>query len=99
MILGGTHQEDDSNISIYEEDSEFIHNGCVKIHPGLKNARIISQWVGIRPGRPTVRLEHEVMPNGKIIVHNYGHGGCGVTLSWGCAENVVEIVKGQLSKL
>ncbi|CAF4450804.1 unnamed protein product, partial [Adineta steineri] len=27
------------------------------------------------------------------IVHCYGHSGSGVTLSWGCAKDVVEIVK------
>lgn len=67
--------------------------------PGLKNVPTLFQWVGLRPGRPQVRLEPEVLPNGKVIIHNYGHGGCGVTVAWGCAEDVVELVKTQFSKL
>jgi D-amino-acid oxidase len=46
--------------------------------------------VGLRPGRAEVRLEKELI-SGKVIIHNYGHGGSGVTLSWGCAEEVVEL--------
>jgi D-amino-acid oxidase len=33
------------------------------------------------------------MINGKKIIHNYGHGGAGVTLSWGCADEIVEMIK------
>jgi D-amino-acid oxidase len=33
------------------------------------------------------------MINGKRIIHNYGHGGAGVTLSWGCADEIVEMIK------
>lgn len=42
--------------------------------------------VGLRPVRPSVRLERE----GRTI-HNYGHGGAGYTLSWGCAAEVVNL--------
>lgn len=42
---------------------------------------------GIRPVRTTVRLERD----GEVI-HNYGHGGAGFTLSWGCARDVLELI-------
>jgi D-amino-acid oxidase len=54
--------------------------------------------VGLRPGRSTVRLEAEPRGDG-LIVHDYGHGGAGVTLSWGCAEEVVALVLGQLGAM
>src|SRR3954467_9843438 len=51
---------------------------------------------GVRPYRSgSYRLEAETA-SGKFIVHNYGHGGAGVTLSWGCAARVRDIVKSHL---
>ena len=52
--------------------------------------------VGLRPLRPAnVRLERET---GTRIIHNYGHGGSGVTFSWGCAEEVAETIEQLLSE-
>jgi glycine/D-amino acid oxidase-like deaminating enzyme len=47
---------------------------------------------GLRPFRDqTFRLEPENVLD-KFVVHNYGHGGAGITLSWGCAQEIVDIV-------
>src|ERR1700722_13992951 len=52
---------------------------------------------GVRPYRnQSYRLEAETA-SGKFIVHNYGHGGAGITLSWGCAAKVRDIVKQHLT--
>jgi len=90
MILGGVAQEGNWSLEPTEEDRNFILEKCSKIIPDLKNAEIIEDIVGLRPGRAEVRLEKELI-SGKAIIHNYGHGGSGVTLSWGCAEEVVEL--------
>lgn len=64
----------------------------------LAQAAEIRDWVGLRPGRPSVRLEEELIPctganRGVLrVVHNYGHGGAGLTLAWGCAGHAVELV-------
>lgn len=107
VILGGTHQENDYDLHVRDEDTKFIHEGCHRICPSLEKADIVNSWVGLRPGRPTVRLESEIFrtKNGQkcYIIHNYGHGGAGITLSWGCALDVVELtknlIKSQNSKL
>ena len=91
MILGGVAQQNNWDLDISEEDRDFILEKCSKLIPELKEADIIEELVGLRPGRSSVRLEKD-MVSGKPLIHNYGHGGSGVTLSWGCAENVVELV-------
>jgi D-amino-acid oxidase len=49
--------------------------------------------VCIRPARAGgVRLEKQSLPNAKALIHNYGHGGSGFSLSWGCADEVARLV-------
>ena len=52
--------------------------------------------MGLRPGRPEVRLEREALADGTVCVHNYGHGGSGITLSWGCAEEALRLARKSL---
>lgn len=48
---------------------------------------------GLRPVRKDgFRLESKRLPSGGSVIHNYGHGGAGVSLSWGCADAVLELV-------
>lgn len=54
---------------------------------------ILQLTTGLRPFRPDgYRLERERLPDGRSLVHNYGHGGSGVTISWGTAEDAVALV-------
>ena len=56
-------------------------------------SREIRTVVGLRPYRSNgFRLEHEQFGR-RDVIHNYGHGGCGVTLSWGCAQLAVELAE------
>ena len=90
MILGGVAQNNDWSLETRMEDRDNILEKCCKLIPELKNAEIIEDMVGLRPGRSEVRLEKEILL-GRPMIHNYGHGGSGVTLSWGCADDVVEL--------
>jgi D-amino-acid oxidase len=60
--------------------------------PALRGAPVRSRGVGLRPGRPTVRLDRTTDPDGRPVIACYGHGGAGMTLSWGCARDVVALV-------
>jgi glycine/D-amino acid oxidase-like deaminating enzyme len=54
--------------------------------------RVIRTVVGLRPFRASgFRVEAERLGD-KLLVHNYGHGGCGVTLSWGTAALAADLV-------
>ena len=93
MILGGVAQQDNWSLSPTDKDRNFILKKCSQIIPELKDVEIIEELVGLRPGRTSVKLDKEIISN-RTLIHNYGHGGSGVTLSWGCADDVVELANG-----
>jgi D-amino-acid oxidase len=62
---------------------------ATRLVPSLADASVLGVAVGLRPSRPTVRLEAEPRAGGGTVIHNYGHGGAGWTLAWGCADDVV----------
>ena len=68
-----------------------IVNKCAALDPSYANAPVENAKVGLRPGRPEVRLEAEEIEPGQILIHNYGHGGSGFTGSWGCADEVMNL--------
>ncbi len=90
-ILGGTAEEDHWNLEPDPETARGILDRCTRLEPRLAEPEILEHKVGLRPGRPAIRLEREVGPNDTPLIHNYGHGGSGVTLSWGCAEETLAL--------
>ncbi|MGP3926727.1 FAD-dependent oxidoreductase [Streptomyces sp. 8N616] len=92
VVLGGTAREDVWDLTPDPATAEAIVRRCARFHPGLATARVLEHRVGLRPFRPSVRIEVERLPGGALCVHNYGHGGAGVTVSWGCAEEAAWLV-------
>lgn len=89
IILGGIAVPNDWNRMPDPELSNEILKKCRELEPALADATVIETRVGLRPGRTTVRLERETLPDGSPVIYNYGHGGAGFTLCWGCAGEVV----------
>ena len=97
LVLGGLAEPDLWGLDIGLDNYEPIramYRRCLDFMPSLKDAEIDAAEpvrVGLRPFRlQNVRLETEA---GERIVHNYGHGGSGVTFSWGCALEVADLVE------
>ena len=91
LILGGTTEDGDWSLTPEPAVAEAIVRRCAALRPELAGARIIDHRVGLRPAREAVRLERELLPDGRVLVHNYGHGGAGVTVAWGCAREAAEL--------
>jgi D-amino-acid oxidase len=90
VLLGGTAYEGAADRAPRPEVTRRILADCAAAFPVLRGARVIGERVGLRPVRPEVRLEAEELPDGRALWHNYGHGGAGVTLSWGCARELAD---------
>ena len=86
-VLGGTEEAGSWDLAVDPATSEDILARCVGLVPDLAGAAVLSHAVGLRPARAEVRLETDRLPGG-IVIHDYGHGGAGFTLSWGCADEV-----------
>jgi D-amino-acid oxidase len=89
VVVGGTEQPGEWSRSPSPETATDILRRATLLVPELADARVVAHRVGLRPARPAVRLEEE----GRIV-HCYGQGGAGVTLSWGCAAEVTALVEG-----
>lgn len=96
-VLGGTAVNGDAAAAGDPSVAEGIIERCAGIVPELAEARVLEHRAGTRPTRPEVRVEAVRERNNAVVVHNYGHGGAGVTLSWGCAGEVVRLVGESLS--
>lgn len=92
-ILGGTSEDGEWSTEPDPQTAAAILKRCIKLEPRLAEAGVLEHKVGLRPGRPEVRLEKEDVPHAPPRIHNYGHGGSGVTLSWGCAEETLHLVR------
>ena len=90
-VLGGTRRPGVWDRTASEEVTADILARTARLEPALASAEVVGVKVGLRPGRARVRLEHEAVPGTAGIIHNYGHGGNGWSLSWGCAEDVVRL--------
>jgi len=98
VVLGGTSDRGNWELRPDEDAAREIVRRCVAVEPSLAGARVIGQRVGLRPVRNRVRLVEEPAED-TLLLHNYGHGGAGLTLSWGCAHEITERVRGAVGSI
>lgn len=104
LLIGGIAQPNEATLDLTVEspDVQKMRKRCEDFLPGLKNARLDPTYPlaqGLRPFRArNVRVERELrqIPGTEQpsrIVHSYGQGGAGWSLSFGCALDVANLVK------
>lgn len=95
IILGGVKRDNDYSKESSTEDTNWILNKAKDFYPSLEHASIVDVSVGFRPARDEIRVETENLQDehsrAKVIIHNYGHGGSGLTFYWGCGEEVLTL--------
>ena len=97
-VLGGTADVGAESMEPDPAVTASILARATRLVPALAGARLLGVRVGLRPGRPAVRLELEpprtaTAAAGALpaVIHCYGHGGAGHTLAWGCADEVLAL--------
>ncbi|XP_043999741.1 D-aspartate oxidase isoform X1 [Gambusia affinis] len=102
VTIGGTRQEGDWRLHVDGGDTASILERCGRLEPSLKKAKVLAEWVGLRPSRRNPRVEREkvlLQGRGVPVVHNYGHGGWGVTIAWGTALDALGLVRQSLKEM
>ncbi len=94
VVIGGVARRGDDSTKPDHELAERMLQRCVAVEPRLGDARVLGHQVGLRPTRPTPRLELQEI-GGARCVHSYGHGGSGVTHSWGAAFAAGDLLLGE----
>lgn len=93
-ILGGTLEVGEWDTTPDPDTTAAILARCADIVPALAGAKVIESIVGLRPGRSEIRLEVDESLLPVPVVHNYGHGGSGITVGRGCAAEAAGLVAG-----
>ena len=92
VVLGGTADADAWDTTPDPVVTARILRNAATLDPRLADADVLGVSVGLRPARSAVRLEAEAAGAG-VVIHNYGHGGSGFTLCWGCADEVAALAQ------
>ena len=90
-VVGGSYQPGNEDESVDPAETESLLARARALVPQLTHAKVLEARAGLRPvraGGPRVERVDDV-------IHCYGHGGAGLTLSWGCARRVVELAARQ----
>jgi D-amino-acid oxidase len=89
-VFGGTNELSDDLAADPATTSRIVAECSGVLN--IDKPRILAERVGLRPFRRSgVRIERGQLRDGRTVIHNYGHGGAGFTLSWGCAREVLDI--------
>lgn len=88
-VFGGTNDLSD-DLAVNSATTARIVAECSRTLE-IEKPNVLTERVGLRPFRKSgVRIERARLHDGRTVVHNYGHGGAGFTLSWGCAAEVLQ---------
>lgn len=91
VVMGGVAMTGNWDTHIDELTVGGIIARCADIEPSLGEPVILQHKAGLRPGRTEIRCELERRNERPPIIHNYGHGGSGYTVNWGCAQEVAAL--------
>lgn len=100
VVLGSYYLEGDGDREERPENTADVIERCAEFMPELRTAPLVGVVPCIRPGRKDgVRLDRIEVAGEYHVVNNYGHGGGGMSISWGCAGDVCRLVQASAAEL
>ena len=96
IVIGATVGDNETDILPDAAQSKEMLDKVKTVFPEFDWTKIKDEKVGLRPGRSRIRLELEKKSD-NILIHNYGHGGSGYTVSWGCSREVLNLLNAELA--
>ena len=90
VVVGGTAQKGNWSTDNSIADTKRILDDVCNVFPSIGQLPVHSVWAGLRPWRSELRLEQEDRGALAPIIHNYGHGGSGITVGMGCAVQILD---------
>lgn len=90
VVIGGTAEVNFEHRDIDRYQVDRMLQKAQALEARFASSKVIDTRVGFRPCRATVRLEPD--RSDEKLIHNYGHGGSGVSISWGCAQDLKKFV-------
>lgn len=92
--IGAVYEERVESMDVCGDVTRGILARCAQMIPGFKagESDILSVTRCLRPKRALTRVEQEHLPDGRLVIHNYGHNGTGYIVSWGLAAEICACV-------
>ena len=87
IIVGGSSEPGNENEAVDPVETESLLARACALVPQLAEAKVLGARAGLRP----MRADGPRVERVNDVIHCYGHGGEGLTLSWRCARRVVEL--------
>jgi D-amino-acid oxidase len=89
-VFGGTNELSE-DLAVDSATTALIVAECSRAMK-IEKPNVLAARVGLRPFRRSgVRLRRDQLRDSRTVIHDYGHGGAGFTLSWGCAAEVLQL--------
>lgn len=91
-VFGGTNDLSDDRVIDPAATARIVAECSRALE--INEPEVLRERVGLRPFRRSgVRVEQANLRDARPVIHNYGHGGSGFTLSWGCAQTVLDLAR------
>ena len=94
LLVGGTEEPNEWGMEFIADRDEMLRRANEFYEEDLSELEEIRRVVGLRPCRRSKQVRFGPDRHHLNLIHNYGHGGSGFSLAWGCAEDVAELAAG-----